>query len=143
MRLVCPNCDAQYEVDDAVIPEEGRDVQCSSCGHTWFQESASAMALPDDDLTDYPAPPTFEPSDEDGPAEEIEVAAPEPESFDDPELETPEPAPRRKPIDESVLDVLREEAARESEARRSEARSAPLESQPGLGLDDGRRNRPQ
>ncbi|WP_417270894.1 zinc-ribbon domain-containing protein [Celeribacter sp.] len=37
MRLVCPNCDAQYEVDDKVIPESGRDVQCSNCGNTWFQ----------------------------------------------------------------------------------------------------------
>jgi predicted Zn finger-like uncharacterized protein len=37
MRLTCPNCGAQYAVDPAVIPAEGRDVQCSSCGHTWFQ----------------------------------------------------------------------------------------------------------
>lgn len=37
MRLICPNCDAQYEVDDGVIPLNGRDVQCSNCGHTWFQ----------------------------------------------------------------------------------------------------------
>jgi predicted Zn finger-like uncharacterized protein len=37
MRLICPNCDAQYEVDDAAIPTAGRDVQCSSCGHGWFQ----------------------------------------------------------------------------------------------------------
>lgn len=44
MRLICPNCDAQYEVDSAVIPEGGRDVQCSSCGHTWFQTALSANA---------------------------------------------------------------------------------------------------
>jgi predicted Zn finger-like uncharacterized protein len=37
MRLTCPNCGAQYAVDPSVIPDEGRDVQCSSCGHTWFQ----------------------------------------------------------------------------------------------------------
>lgn len=37
MRLHCPNCDAQYEVDEKVIPQHGRDVQCSNCGHTWFQ----------------------------------------------------------------------------------------------------------
>lgn len=36
MRMICPNCGAQYEVDDNVIPENGRDVQCSNCGHTWF-----------------------------------------------------------------------------------------------------------
>lgn len=37
MRLICPNCGAQYEVPESVIPESGRDVQCSSCGNTWFQ----------------------------------------------------------------------------------------------------------
>lgn len=37
MRLTCPNCGAQYEVPDDVIPESGRDVQCSNCGDTWFQ----------------------------------------------------------------------------------------------------------
>ena len=36
MRMICPNCGAQYEVDDNVIPDNGRDVQCSNCGHTWF-----------------------------------------------------------------------------------------------------------
>lgn len=44
MRLTCPNCAAQYEVPDDVIPEEGRDVQCSSCGTTWFQPAAGASA---------------------------------------------------------------------------------------------------
>ncbi len=39
MRLTCPNCDAQYEVPDEVIPPEGRDVQCSNCGDTWYQTS--------------------------------------------------------------------------------------------------------
>lgn len=37
MRLTCPNCGARYEVDDALIPAEGRDVQCSDCFTTWFQ----------------------------------------------------------------------------------------------------------
>ncbi|MEL7204552.1 MAG: zinc-ribbon domain-containing protein, partial [Pseudomonadota bacterium] len=36
MKLTCPNCAAQYEVPDEVIPETGRDVQCSACGDTWF-----------------------------------------------------------------------------------------------------------
>ena len=45
MRLVCPSCDAQYEVDAGLIPASGRDVQCSNCGKTWFQESESAMRM--------------------------------------------------------------------------------------------------
>jgi len=37
MRLTCPNCSARYEVDDTLVPPEGRDVQCSNCATTWFQ----------------------------------------------------------------------------------------------------------
>jgi predicted Zn finger-like uncharacterized protein len=40
MRLICPSCGAQYEVDESVIPDTGRDVQCSNCGHAWFQSPA-------------------------------------------------------------------------------------------------------
>ncbi|MDC0658419.1 zinc-ribbon domain-containing protein [Leisingera sp. SS27] len=40
MRLTCPNCAAQYEVPEDVIPPEGRDVQCSNCGQTWYQAAA-------------------------------------------------------------------------------------------------------
>lgn len=42
MRLVCPNCDAEYEVDGALIPPEGRDVQCSNCSNTWLQQPPDA-----------------------------------------------------------------------------------------------------
>ncbi len=51
MRLICPNCGAQYEVPDDVIPAEGRDVQCSNCGDTWFQSHPDArpVAEPDAD----------------------------------------------------------------------------------------------
>jgi len=37
MRLTCPNCNARYDVDDSLVPPEGRDVQCSNCATTWFQ----------------------------------------------------------------------------------------------------------
>ncbi len=50
MRLICPNCGAQYEVPDSVIPENGRDVQCSSCGATWFQNHPRMK--PDTNATD-------------------------------------------------------------------------------------------
>ncbi|QDI76759.1 MULTISPECIES: zinc-ribbon domain-containing protein [Leisingera] len=44
MRLTCPNCAAEYEVPEDVIPAEGRDVQCSDCGQTWFQAAAAETA---------------------------------------------------------------------------------------------------
>ena len=36
MRLLCPKCDAEYEIPNDVIPAEGRNVQCSGCQETWF-----------------------------------------------------------------------------------------------------------
>ncbi len=38
MRITCPNCGARYDVDEEVIPPEGRDAQCSNCRHVWFVE---------------------------------------------------------------------------------------------------------
>jgi len=58
MRLICPNCDAQYEVPDSVIPDAGRDVQCSDCGNTWFQ--GPTEAVPETDESPFerqPIPP--------------------------------------------------------------------------------------
>ncbi|WP_371037408.1 zinc-ribbon domain-containing protein [Rhodosalinus sp. FB01] len=124
MRLTCPNCGAQYEVPDEVIPEEGRDVQCSACGITWFQNH-----------------PTHAGEEADGPAAAPEAAQPRAESDDDmaedaqDSAEAPPPPPRRE-LDPSVADLLKEEAEQEARARASEAAS-PIESQPELGLDDG------
>lgn len=125
MRLICPNCGAEYEVPTEVIPAEGRDVQCSACSTTWFQ------AHPDHDTTlaDESAAPSVEP-----------VANP-PEQEDLPpteaEAETEEniaPAPVRRELDASVSDVLREEAEFEAAARAAEQGDG-LESQPDLGID--------
>jgi predicted Zn finger-like uncharacterized protein len=43
MRLICPNCGAQYEVAGDVIPTGGRDVQCLSCGHDWFRLAGASV----------------------------------------------------------------------------------------------------
>ena len=109
MRLICPNCDAQYEVPTEVVPTEGRDVQCSNCGQTWFQHH------PDH------TPPTEE-----------EVAAEAiPENEERVEIST---QPQRKEIDPAVADILRQEAEHEAEIRDQE--NTGLESQPDLGFDD-------
>lgn len=41
MRLICPECNALYDIADAMIPPEGREVECSACGHVWLQLPAA------------------------------------------------------------------------------------------------------
>jgi predicted Zn finger-like uncharacterized protein len=131
MRLVCPNCDAEYEVDGALIPEGGRDVQCSACGHSWYQMPPETMAAeaeeaalydaqpaagtPPDAMTDagQPAPPP--------PAPPAAAPSPAPEAAPASTAPAPE-APLRagRSLDESLLAVLKDEAEREARARRGE-----------------------
>ncbi|PIE11579.1 MAG: hypothetical protein CSA70_11045 [Rhodobacterales bacterium] len=91
MRLVCPNCGAQYEVPEAVIPENGREVQCSNCGDTWFQKHPSQ---------DYEL------------AEELE------QPLDEADWQVPDPQPEPEPIEghdpagqESLSDAIAETMA--------------------------------
>lgn len=89
MRLVCPNCGAQYEVPDNVIPQGGRDVQCSNCGHTWFQPH------PDDDpaLAEELDQPMLEESwQEDAEALDDALSSDLPNPAEDDAIATPEPA---------------------------------------------------
>lgn len=121
MRLTCPNCDAQYEVPDEVVPVAGRDVQCSNCGQTWFQHHPD-HAPAEEDETDLGLGDT-------SPDEDEEVAPPPP----------PPPAveePQRRQLDPAVADILRQEAEAEHEARRAR-QAQSLETQPDLGLDTG------
>jgi predicted Zn finger-like uncharacterized protein len=113
MRLICPNCDAQYEVPDDVMPTLGRDVQCSNCGQTWFQHHPDHTP---EDETDAAATP----------AADEEVAPPPPPA--------PPVEPERKKLDPAVADILRQEAEAEQAARRT-VQAAGIESQPDLGMD--------
>ncbi|MCX7561018.1 zinc-ribbon domain-containing protein [Sulfitobacter sp. F26204] len=120
MRLTCPNCDAQYEVPDEVVPASGRDVQCSNCGKTWFQEHPDhASAAQDEPPLGSGAPDPDE-----------EVSPPPPPA------PPPPKDPPRKQLDPAVADILRQEAEAEFEARKRR-QSETLESQPDLGLDTG------
>lgn len=123
MRLTCPNCSAQYEVPDEVIPEDGRDVQCSNCDHTWFQAKYPADAA-------FRSPPAqaAKTEAEDAPSDLGIQEAPDPEP-------APEPIERQSSanVDPSVAGILQEEASREAELRAKEGES--LEVQPDLALD--------
>ncbi|MGH1367968.1 MAG: zinc-ribbon domain-containing protein [Maritimibacter sp.] len=138
MRLVCPNCGAQYEVDDRVVPDAGRDVQCSNCGHAWFQRSARALAE-ETDTPEEPHTPDELPSEDDAPSETVQDT-PEPplqdeDAYEDEEDEGPGPNidMPRPALDDSVRNILEEEAAFEMQARAQDGGN--VETQPDLGLD--------
>ncbi len=144
MRLTCPNCGAQYEVPGDVIPEAGRDVQCSNCGDTWFQThpdhpaAQEGSAAAPDDWQEAAPEPAAKPADED--ASEQAPQDPEDTTATSPEADTPDkpdPAARpvRREIDPAVASVLREEAEREKRARAA-AQGGGLEVQTDLGLQD-------
>ncbi len=158
MRLTCPNCGAIYEVPDNVIPEDGRDVQCSNCAHTWFQ----GPATPTDPAEEAPAPveepqeqvtePEASADDEISPEEMLDRLAAEEEAeselptepddeFEDEEgAPAPTAMPMRRELDPMVREVLRQEAQYEAD-RRAKDDGEALESQPELGLDQPVRKR--
>lgn len=138
MRLICPNCSAQYEVPADLIPDEGRDVQCSNCQETWFQTHPDTELQTDVAQTLKEHFAQTEPEAAAVPPESDAVSEPDPidDEFeraldqeldtiteDDPEI-TPAPAimheRSKREIDPSVADILREEAQREREQRAAE-----------------------
>lgn len=124
MRLICPNCDAQYEVPDEVVPTEGRDVQCSNCGKTWFQHHVDHESA---DVAKNSAASKATPVDEVQYDEEVSPPPPPPLGQ--------RAEPQRQDLDPAVANILREEAEGEHAARQ-QRQSDPLESQPDLGLGD-------
>jgi predicted Zn finger-like uncharacterized protein len=98
MLIKCPNCNAQYEVPNDIIPAAGRDVQCSSCSKTWFVTSLSGKKSTKDKVSKYE-------SLEKGNLSKFETT----ESFLTDKS--------NKQVDRDVLEILREEADREIQAR--------------------------
>ncbi len=152
MRLTCPNCGAQYEVPDEVIPQEGRDVQCSNCGTTWFQAHADQLAdlepeaevpveeqFAEPELTEDAKVELQDDEFEDPDPEDIWDTPPnmpaEAETASDPEPPQGEDIPAQGGLDPAVSEILRQEAEHEAGLRAAET-SGGLESQPDLGLDD-------
>ncbi|UWQ84236.1 zinc-ribbon domain-containing protein [Leisingera caerulea] len=100
MRLTCPNCAAEYEVPEDVIPAEGRDVQCSNCGQTWFQAAAgetAAVPLAED------APAPADAAEE--PEQDAAASAPQ-QAPEDAAENAAEPAPERGGIEEEAADFF-------------------------------------
>lgn len=130
MRITCPNCNAHYEVGEDMIPAEGRDVQCSNCGTTWFQEGRPRVASAVEERAirrpGRKAPPD-ENEDEDEEAEADDAAQA-------PTAAARGGKPRRPEPDQATLDILREE--RELEERLRAATEGAAETPPSTDQDD-------
>ena len=51
MIITCPNCEKKFKIDNSLIPEEGRNLQCGSCEHVWFykiEDKNSVLKLNND-----------------------------------------------------------------------------------------------
>jgi predicted Zn finger-like uncharacterized protein len=153
MRLTCPNCDAKYEVPDDAIPEGGRDVQCSNCGHGWFQMRPEAEIAAEEEAAlfgdDLPAPAAAEAPAEDAVAAVVRaVAAAEvfPEAPVEPAI-AEGPVPEEAPVaaasaaapddtDAALAALLKEAVAAPVAAATPEAEPAPAGAPPRRELDD-------
>ena len=126
MKIECPSCQTVYDIPEAAVPDPGRDVQCAACGRAWFlMRHSGAAGLPETppaQRAPAPAAPRQPPSHPDADAALPAAPAPAP-------LPDAEQAPPRRPIDPSVMAILREEA--DFEARARSGTPAPAATAPG------------
>ena len=92
MRLVCPNCKANYEIPRDAVPISGREVKCASCGHSWFQARMKK-------------------------SNDAKLKEPESKFIEENSIEIENTASNQKKIDPSVIKILKAEAKREIAAR--------------------------
>lgn len=121
MRLVCPKCAAQYEVDDSAIPDSGRDVQCANCGDTWFQEppvrTESATDAAGENVGETMPEPAGQAETETAPGTEPGPDTAPDRQQDHPDQDQQPPRGQQAKTDTSVLDILRREAELDAAAR--------------------------
>ena len=52
MIITCPNCNKKFKIDNSLIPDEGRNLQCGSCNHVWLykieEENSKILKLKDE-----------------------------------------------------------------------------------------------
>ena len=56
MLIDCENCNKKFEIEENLIPEEGRLLQCGSCNHKWFYKKIDVekpLKLKDDVVENF------------------------------------------------------------------------------------------
>lgn len=46
MELICPSCEARYQLPEGAITARGRQVSCMNCGHSWHARPPMTLADP-------------------------------------------------------------------------------------------------
>tara|TARA_B100000963_G_scaffold359757_1_gene388077 strand:- start:706 stop:933 length:228 start_codon:yes stop_codon:yes gene_type:complete len=54
IHVTCPKCNKIFEVEDNLIPPEGREVKCSACDYIWFFKIEKNQKGEYDILKKYP-----------------------------------------------------------------------------------------
>lgn len=135
MRLVCPNCEAKYEVPDDAIPDTGRDVQCASCGHGWFQMRSRPLGK--EVPVAEPAPVAPAPAETDATETDVaetDVAGLAAEPSDAAAVAARSPAP--EPQDDAPTEVPADPVAEPATAQAAEAVADPETEAPPSGSAD-------
>ena len=127
MRLVCPNCEARYEVPEENIPFMGREVQCSACWRSWFQThphfekeqvGVAQSFVKQQELVDKSLSGVSSESDESVPRANVSKQRQQKE----------EPIKPKRRLHPTVTEVLREEARLEQIVRAQERRKSQSDS---------------
>ncbi len=45
MIIECPACSKKFNIDEKLIPDEGRLLKCGNCDHTWFYKKEKNLIL--------------------------------------------------------------------------------------------------
>ena len=45
MIIECPACSKKFNIDEKLIPDEGRLLKCGNCDHTWFYKKKENLKL--------------------------------------------------------------------------------------------------
>ena len=45
MIIECPACSKKFNIDEKLIPDEGRLLKCGNCDHSWYYKKEEALKL--------------------------------------------------------------------------------------------------
>jgi predicted Zn finger-like uncharacterized protein len=66
MIITCPNCNKKFKIDNSLISDKGRDLQCGSCNHVWFYSPEDKIKAPltlDENITESKIEPDIKTKD--------------------------------------------------------------------------------